>query len=88
MIGTLVNVMVYNFRICPLSDLPGTNLKCYFISQPSIKAINALVKALLDLDMVAIVRKVYRKNCAPQIGVFIPTCEEESYVSKLSYVVK
>lgn len=86
MIGTLVNVMVYNFS--PLPVLPGTNLKCYFIFQPSIKAINALVKALLDLDMVAIVRKVYRKNCAPQIGVLIPTCEEESYVSKLSFIVK
>lgn len=57
-------------------------VKCCCLFQPSVKAITALVKAMLDLEMVAIVRKVQRKNTAPRIGVLFPICEEKAYVSK------
>uniref|UniRef100_A0A1B6GA37 VWFA domain-containing protein n=1 Tax=Cuerna arida TaxID=1464854 RepID=A0A1B6GA37_9HEMI len=42
-------------------------------------AVTALVKVLLEVDMVAIVRKVYCKNSAPKLGALIPTCEDASY---------
>uniref|UniRef100_A0A1B6HY89 Ku domain-containing protein n=1 Tax=Homalodisca liturata TaxID=320908 RepID=A0A1B6HY89_9HEMI len=55
----------------------------YIVPRKGIKgaqiAVTALVQALLEESMVAIVRKVYSKNSAPKIGALIPTCEDEFY---------
>ena len=43
----------------------------------SQRAWSALIQAMLELDMVAIVRKVYNKSSAPRLGALIPEYNED-----------
>ena len=64
----------------PSKDVPCQNFlgngTMTFVPQGDLKEIKdtfaALVRALHELDMVAIVRKVYRKDAAPQLGCLVP----------------
>ena len=40
--------------------------------EPSARALSALAHALMELNQVAIVRKVYRANSTPRLGALIP----------------
>ena len=46
----------------------------------SIRAWSALISAMQELNMVAVVRKVYNRNSAPRLGALIPEENEEGEV--------
>uniref|UniRef100_A0A1B6EAK7 Ku domain-containing protein n=1 Tax=Clastoptera arizonana TaxID=38151 RepID=A0A1B6EAK7_9HEMI len=56
----------------------------YFVPQPDDEeaavAFAAVVKALYDLDLAFIVRKVYRNGTIPMLGAMIPKIEDDHYI--------
>lgn len=53
----------------------------YFISQTAAVALSALIQALVELDMVAITRRIYNKNSNPVMGALFPEVTKKYEVS-------
>jgi len=65
------------------SDLVGDGSMAFMPSEDdpnSQAAWAALIQAMLELDMVAVVRKVYNKASAPKLGVLTPEVGEEGEI--------
>jgi len=63
-----------------IQDLVGDGCMVFMPSEAdgnSQRAWSALVQAMVELDVVAVVRKVYNKNSAPRLGALMPEYNEE-----------
>jgi len=71
-----------------ISDLVGDGCMAFLPAEEDSNSQTAwavMIQAMLELDMVAIVRKVYNKASAPRLGVLTPEVGEEGEIF-LSYV--
>lgn len=55
-------------------------ISCKFISQENSITFNSFVQAMIDMNYVAIVRKVYQRNSVPKMGVLFPKMDECTWV--------
>ena len=63
----------------------GLMLKLVFLCplfQESLYAMSALFEAMKRQDVVALVRRVYRKGSAPKLGILIPEEKEDNEATK------
>lgn len=63
----------------------ATYVKVVFLCpmfQESLYAMSALFEAMKRQDVVALVRRVYRKGSAPKLGILIPEEKEDNEATK------